>query len=439
MAQFDTLITEVSKRFNLEGRSAALITETLRAMTSDKIGGLAGFLDRFKQAGLGGLAASWLGQGDNQALQPAQVEKALGAGFIDDIARRVGLSAPSLAAPLAFIIPRIVDLLTPKGDVPSMLPADVRSLLGAAPTATQAKSATTRYWWIPALLALLGIAAYFSWQTPTEKVATPAVAPAPVAQAPAKLSITNNNGRVGFGGTVTDVQTRDTVISSLEQVFGKDNVVGSLDIDPKTAPAAWLSQLTAALGALNIPGVEAIFEGKHVYLGGLPDADLAALTEKLKSIFGSGFSFNSLLDRAKAAITSAREQTLAALAELKSGFTGSDLVKALNLAIINFETDSANVTAEGKALLAQVAASMKAAPEVTVIEIAGHTDSTGDPAANQVLSQARADSVRTILIENGVPATMLVAKGYGDTRPTASNDTPDGRFKNRRIEFVVVQ
>jgi outer membrane protein OmpA-like peptidoglycan-associated protein len=70
------------------------------------------------------------------------------------------------------------------------------------------------------------------------------------------------------------------------------------------------------------------------------------------------------------------------------------------------------------------------------IEIGGHTDNTGDAAANVALSQQRADAVRTYLIQQGVPEAMLVAKGYGDARPIAGNDTEEGRFHNRRIEFT---
>jgi outer membrane protein OmpA-like peptidoglycan-associated protein len=73
-----------------------------------------------------------------------------------------------------------------------------------------------------------------------------------------------------------------------------------------------------------------------------------------------------------------------------------------------------------------------------VIEIAGHTDNTGDAAANMTLSQQRADAVRNALIQDGVAPALLTAKGYGDTRPIASNDTPDGRLQNRRTEFSVV-
>ena len=448
MALFDALIAELGKRFNLEGRAAPLVSETLRMITETP-GGLAGFLDRFKQAGLGGLVASWLGEGESLPLQPGQTERVLGANVVEGIARRVGLSAGSLAAPLAFLIPRLVDLLTPKGEVPAALPADARAMIAAEPaSAVPAKSGSNRLWWILGLLALLGIAGYFSWYTPTGKVtptgtpptATPAPAtPSPVAQLPAKLAITNSNGQVRFGGTVANEQTRDSVVATLKQVFGEGNILGSLSIDPNTGPAVWLDKLSAALGELKIPGVEAVFEGKNIFLGGLPEADLKALMDRLKSIFGSDFSFASLFDRASSAIASARDETLKALSALKAGFSGSDLVKALNLAIINFETGSATVAADGRALLQQVAASMKAAPPTTVIEIDGHTDSTGDPAANQTLSQARADAVRAVLIEYGVPVPMLVTKGFGDTHPVASNDTPDGRFKNRRIEFVVIQ
>jgi outer membrane protein OmpA-like peptidoglycan-associated protein len=70
-----------------------------------------------------------------------------------------------------------------------------------------------------------------------------------------------------------------------------------------------------------------------------------------------------------------------------------------------------------------------------VLEIGGYTDNVGNPTANQRISQQRADAVRRFLIEKGVSSDSLVAKGYGDSNPIASNDTEDGRFKNRRIEY----
>ena len=133
----------------------------------------------------------------------------------------------------------------------------------------------------------------------------------------------------------------------------------------------------------------------------------------------------------------ASQKAGAALAALKPGFTGQDLVAALNLNIINFSTGSAQIPADEQDFLNKVALAMKAAPAGTVIEIGGHTDNSGDPAANMTLSQQRAEAVRNYLVQQGVGGDLLVAKGYGDSKPIGSNDTEEGKFRNRRIEFTV--
>ena len=73
-----------------------------------------------------------------------------------------------------------------------------------------------------------------------------------------------------------------------------------------------------------------------------------------------------------------------------------------------------------------------------VFEIAGYTDNTGDAALNLALAR-RAEAVREALIKYGADADMLVAKGYGEANPLASNDPAEGRLKNRRIEYHVVK
>ena len=72
-------------------------------------------------------------------------------------------------------------------------------------------------------------------------------------------------------------------------------------------------------------------------------------------------------------------------------------------------------------------------------EVIGHTDNVGLRTSNQNLSQARAEAVRNYLAGKGVPADNLVASGQGPDRPIASNDTAEGRARNRRIEFRMVQ
>jgi OOP family OmpA-OmpF porin len=101
---------------------------------------------------------------------------------------------------------------------------------------------------------------------------------------------------------------------------------------------------------------------------------------------------------------------------------------------VNFATGKAEITPESREVLDRVAASLVANPEIKV-DVAGHTDNTGSRAMNVKLSQARADAVRDYLVSKGVSADRLSTKGYGPDRPIASNDTAEGRAKNRRTEL----
>ena len=72
------------------------------------------------------------------------------------------------------------------------------------------------------------------------------------------------------------------------------------------------------------------------------------------------------------------------------------------------------------------------------LEVSGHTDATGNDENNQRLSESRAQSVAKYLINNGVDESRVTARGYGETRPIAVNNSASNRAKNRRIEFTIV-
>ena len=114
------------------------------------------------------------------------------------------------------------------------------------------------------------------------------------------------------------------------------------------------------------------------------------------------------------------------------------VVDALNVSIIQFDSGKSNIKPEFEPILQKAAEVLKSQPATTAIEIGGHTDNTGNKDANLKLSQARADSVRADLIKLGVSDKMLTAKGYGDTVPKGDNATKEGQFTNRRIEYKVV-
>jgi OmpA-OmpF porin, OOP family len=108
--------------------------------------------------------------------------------------------------------------------------------------------------------------------------------------------------------------------------------------------------------------------------------------------------------------------------------------QVINIANITFETNSAKLTPLGKNTLMSAVSFLESQKNVN-IEIAGHTDSVGSDAYNLNLSQQRAGSVKQFLVDNGIASYRLDARGYGETAPIASNDTPTGRASNRRVEF----
>jgi OOP family OmpA-OmpF porin len=103
---------------------------------------------------------------------------------------------------------------------------------------------------------------------------------------------------------------------------------------------------------------------------------------------------------------------------------------------LNFATGSATILPQSQEQLDNIAAVLKAYPQVNV-KVGGYTDNTGDAAANLKLSQARAESVRQALTEKGIAASRLAAEGYGDKHPVDDNSTEEGRARNRRIALRV--
>jgi outer membrane protein OmpA-like peptidoglycan-associated protein len=105
---------------------------------------------------------------------------------------------------------------------------------------------------------------------------------------------------------------------------------------------------------------------------------------------------------------------------------------------LEFETDSARLRPQSREQVSNIAAILKAYPNVAV-KIGGYTDNTGDPAHNLKLSQDRANSTLNELVALGIPTSQLAAEGYGEQFPVADNSTPEGRQRNRRIDIRVTK
>ncbi len=483
-ARFDTLIADTADRFGLGANAGPLVREVLN-MIMGSPGGVSGFIKKFEQAGLGPELAAWLGRRDTPAMSSQLLDRMVGPAAVAAIAGRLGISTQAASSAIAYVMPKMVGALTPGGTIPTgqqteqaggRRGASERTSGGTGygserttgerertttTTATYgegarpAEQARPRHvevipdephlgrWLWPLLgaLALLGLGSYLitaSRPTPTSQVTTPMPVPR-AAVAPAllpRLVLSNENGAIIFSGAVHDQESRNTIVNTLKTVFGADKVHGDIEVDANRGAASWLVNLRTAFESLRVPGVHAEFDGNTVNLGGvISDADRDRITQSLKSTLGGGLVYGALSDRAAGMASEANNSVLLALSSLRAGFTAGDLAGVLNKSIVNFPPAGSQVPAEAMAMLRSAATQIRQLPPTTVLEISGHTDSRGDPAANLKLSQERAEAVRGALIQAGVDPTRLTARGYGSANPIASNDLLEGRFRNRRIEF----
>jgi uncharacterized protein YidB (DUF937 family) len=271
MSQFDPLIDAVATRFGLGAKATSMLRELLMLMTTSP-GGIGGFIDKFKSAGLPREANGWLGNANAAALNSSQVEQALGGNTIDAIAQKVGVTGSVASAAIGYLVPKLIGQLTPDGVVGSTIPNSVSGFLrGSTATdvarpeltmpggaAMSTMSARPERWIAPllALLLLGGLGWYFLGnRTPGPEATTSQAA------VPSRLAITNDNGVITYSGTVRDEANRNSIIDALKSAYGANAIKGNIVVDPNATPMPWLANLRNGLDQLKMPGVDAVFDG----------------------------------------------------------------------------------------------------------------------------------------------------------------------------------
>src|SRR5574343_298356 len=240
---------------------------------------------------------------------------------------------------------------------------------------------------------------------------------AQTAQAPAKPA--DEPGRVVASGTVPDEAARAAIVGRLRELYGAQNVVDRLEIGGVVPPPNWSENMAKILtpnlkqvhkGQLQVSGTQIAIKGQVAN---------EALRQQVVSNMATSLNPTYSIDNGLVAA---------------GGEAQNVLDKTLSNRVVEFEVGSATLTPAGRIILDEMHAAIKqiGTPKVQVI---GHTDSSGSRQANIALSLSRANSVRTYLIEKGLPAENLTAVGSGPDQPVSSNDTSEGRAKNRRIEF----
>jgi outer membrane protein OmpA-like peptidoglycan-associated protein len=126
------------------------------------------------------------------------------------------------------------------------------------------------------------------------------------------------------------------------------------------------------------------------------------------------------------------------LQQLNAVLATRDTARGLiaNMSDVLFKTGSFELLPGARERLAKVSGIVLAHPGLH-LEVEGHTDAVGSDEYNQQLSERRADAVRSYLVQQGIPDSSIVARGLGKTSPVATNDTPEGRQQNRRVELVL--
>jgi outer membrane protein OmpA-like peptidoglycan-associated protein len=143
------------------------------------------------------------------------------------------------------------------------------------------------------------------------------------------------------------------------------------------------------------------------------------------------------LESERQARAAAEKNTQEALSKIQGLQTKEDqrgLVLTLSGSVL-FASGKSTLLPPAQKSLADVAKALK--EEKRTITIVGHTDAVGDEQKNEVLSQKRADAVRTYLTTHGVPAEQIQSEGVGEAQPIADNKTPTGRANNRRVEIIL--
>jgi len=238
-------------------------------------------------------------------------------------------------------------------------------------------------------------------------------------------------GQVDLSGRLTDELTREAVENFARSRFGNAAVYAAARLDP-TLPKGWSVRVLAGIEALAELEVGTLtVTAERLEIGGLSGdrtaGDRVARILALRLGEDAPVSISVRYDPS-------RDPEL-----LKP--TPEDCIGRVQAILddgkISFEPGSATITRSGAPTLDRIAEVLRDCPDVPM-QVAGHTDSQGRAEMNLALSESRAQSVVMALLDRRVLTGSLVAKGYGETRPVADNDTEEGREANRRIEFTLL-
>lgn len=256
------------------------------------------------------------------------------------------------------------------------------------------------------------------------------------------FSASIENGQLTLSGVVKSEAAKQAALARAQQLVKgtKLHVTDDLEVMPGAGAAEWeaaLPALLAQFSTLHHHQATISLSGRTVTVKGAVATDeaKAKLLHEVASLVGTSMKVQDHVTVTPTlAVNLSPGQTPGtpnqSRAQVQTGL--DDLLRGEHIA---FESNSAVLTAKGRAVIDKLVPALKRTPEA-VIEIGGHTDSYGDPDYNLQLSRTRAEAVRQYLLDHAV-TNRLTAVGYGSTRPLSPERTRAASKKNRRIEFRV--
>ena len=298
---------------------------------------------------------------------------------------------------------------------------------------------------IPLLLGALGYAtrdrsADIDMTAPTVDATATLTAPtvtAPTVNVPglsfAPLSITRNGNDWTLSGDLPDAAAKTSLLDSLRASLGAGaNLIDNVNISAGVNAPDFSGLGDLFKAAVDIPDFNFNLEGDTVTLTGTAPSEeaKAAVEAAAKAAWPDLTIVNNIRVTTGAPAPAPAPGPAAECANLQADISG------LLRTPINFETDGFTLTPATEQMLTQVADRLKACP-ASRVAVNGFTDNTGNDGINIPLSANRAKSVADFLNAQGIAGDRVTSQGMGSANPIASNDTPEGKAQNRRVEITV--
>ncbi len=379
---FEVLVREAAARFGLGDKALQVVQILLAHMTSRDRGGLFGFLEKFKAAGLGPIIQSWLGGGPSaQPISNSQLETVLGSsdGLLSLITDKLDLERDSVTSALGYLLPAIVGRLTPGGSLSAALPPEVKSLAEAG----------------------------------EQLLAVPAVA-APVASSGGGLS-----------------RWLPWLIVALAVVFGLFYLGQGKD-GGEPAPAEPPAAAVTDEAAPAEPAPPAAEEAAA------PAEPAPAAAEEAPASEAAPAQPAPAAEPAEAAEASEASQAPEASAAPAAGATEPEGAAVVALQVeerpaltVYFDVGQTQVAPDFAAQAVALVDYLKEHADVQAV-ISGFNDPTGDAAANEALSKNRAEAVQAALVAAGVDEARTVLE-----KPLEATGTGASDAASRRVEVVL--